>query len=414
VRPARAAALALAGLGVTAPLAGQGPALPADTTPVALIITVGPGPLLWERFGHNMIWLHDPARGADTAYNWGIFDWGEKNFLLNFIRGRMRYRMDGWNAERTLRFYEQSGRSVMVQTLGLTPAEAAALRDYIAWNARAENKYYNYDYYLDNCSTRVRDALDRALNGRLATILRAKPAASTFRSSTARLMAHNPALDLGLMFLLGRGTDRPITAWDESFIPMDLARHLRGIAIRGDDGRPRPLVIHQEVLASGDRFPERREPPRWIPEYLLVGGVLGSLLAWAGLRAGRSRSRWLFVTLGGGWALVAALAGLVLTFLWTATDHTIAASNENILQANLLSVGLFGAMVAWAWGRESAGRAARGLAAAIAALSVLGFLLQVLPGFYQVNGDVLAFFVPANLGMAAGARLSAERTPAPR
>jgi hypothetical protein len=227
-------------------------------------------------------------------------------------------------------------------------------------------------------------------------------------------MAHNPALELGLMFLLGRGTDRPITAWEESFIPMDLARDLRGIAIRGDDGRPRPLVAHEETLASGSRYPERREPPRWIPEFLLAGGVLGSFLAWAGFRAGRGRGRWLFVTCGGAWALVTALAGLVLTFLWTATDHTIAAANENILQANLLSLGLFGAMVAWAWGRESAGRAARGLAAVIAGLSVLGFLLQVLPWFSQVNGDVLAFFVPANLGMAAGARLSAERTPAPR
>jgi hypothetical protein len=104
----------------------------------------------------------------------------------------------------------------------------------------------------------------------------------------------------------------------------------------------------------------------------------------------------------------------VLTFLWTATDHTIAAANENILQANLLSVGLFGAMVAWAWGRESGSRAARALTTAIAALSVLGFLVQVLPGFTQVNGDVLAFCLPANLGMAAGARLSVERTPAPR
>jgi hypothetical protein len=111
---------------------------------------------------------------------------------------------------------------------------------------------------------------------------------------------------------------------------------------------------------------------------------------------------------------VTALAGLVLTFLWTATDHTIAAANENILQANLLSAGLFGAMVASAWGRASAARAVRSLATAIAVLSVLGLLLQVLPWFFQVNGDVLAFFVPANLGMAAGARFSAERTPAPR
>ena len=411
---ARALALALAGLGIAAPLAGQGPEPATETTPVAYILTVGPGPLLWERFGHNMIWLHDPSRGADTAYNWGIFDWEEENFLLNFIRGRMRYRLEGWNAERTLRFYERSGRSVTVQALGLTPAEATLLRTDIEWNAREENKHYAYDYYLDNCSTRVRDALDRAVHGRLAAILRAKPATSTFRSSTARLMAHNPALELGLMFLLGRGTDRPITAWDESFIPMDFARHLRGIAIRGDDGRPRPLVVREEVLATGDLFPERRAPPRWIPGFLLAGGLLGSILTWAGFRAGRGRGKWLFVTLGGGWALLSALAGLVLTFLWTATDHTIAAANENILQANLLGVGLFGAMVAWAWGRESGSRAARGLATAIVALSVLGFLVQVLPGFSQVNGDVLAFFLPANLGMAAGVRLSAERTPAPR
>ncbi|MEO7501078.1 MAG: hypothetical protein ABIW94_00435, partial [Gemmatimonadaceae bacterium] len=38
------------------------------------LMTMGPGDAVWEKFGHNAIWIHDSARNTDVAYNWGLFD----------------------------------------------------------------------------------------------------------------------------------------------------------------------------------------------------------------------------------------------------------------------------------------------------------------------------------------------------
>jgi hypothetical protein len=44
------------------------------------------------------------------------------------------------------------------------------------------------------------------------------------------------------------------------------------------------------------------------------------------------------------------------------------------------------------------------VALAVAALAVLGLLLEVLPGFDQVNHDILALMLPAHLGLLGALR----------
>jgi hypothetical protein len=41
-------------------------------------------------------------------------------------------------------------------------------------------------------------------------------------------------------------------------------------------------------------------------------------------------------------------------------------------------------------------------ATTVAALAVAGFVLQVLPGLDQVNGEILALTLPAHFGLAWG------------
>ena len=150
---------------------------------------MGVGTRVWERFGHNAILVDDRQRGTRTAYNYGLFDFRQEDFLLRFIQGRMWYWMQGLDADAMVRSYVRDNRSVWVQELDLSPEERLALRDFLVWNERPENRHYRYDYYRDNCSTRVRDALDRVLNGRLRARTDSVATGTTYRFHTKRLTA---------------------------------------------------------------------------------------------------------------------------------------------------------------------------------------------------------------------------------
>jgi hypothetical protein len=215
---------------------------------VVYLMTIGPGSAIWESFGHNAIWVRDQARGTDIAYNYGMFDFAQPGFIPRLMRGEMRYWMEGFDGPMSARYYANANRTVILQELNLTPSERVSLRDYLEWNARPENRFYDYDPYGDNCSTRVRDALDRALGGTLRTMLEGVHTETSYRSHTQRLTAHALAAYTGLMLALGQTMDEPINAWQEGFIPMKLAEHLRTIRLGGPDGNPVPLVLAETVL----------------------------------------------------------------------------------------------------------------------------------------------------------------------
>jgi len=368
------------------------------------IRTMGPGADVWERFGHNAIVVEDQANGSRTAYNYGMFSFRQENFILRFIQGRMHYWMAGFPAEEDLARYVAAGRWVREQELNLTPTQRAAVRDYLEWNARPENRFYRYDYFLDNCSTRVRDAIDQVLGGALHAQNLA-PASGTFRFHTQRLVDNSLSLYTGLLLALGARVDRPQTRWDEMFLPFKLREYLGSATITDSTGATIPLVLHEQTLFESDRYPVPEVPPDWWPGYLATGLLLGGLLWWGGA-AGRARlaARRTLLLLGMVWALVTGAAGAILAGLWALTDHVAAASNENVLQCSLLALALAAVLPSALRDRSGPRQAARMLAVLVAGLSLLGVVLKVLPMFHQVNGQVLALIVPANLGLALGVR----------
>ena len=131
------------------------------------VITMQPGEIFWERFGHNALVVDDPAKGPPMSYNFGFFNLEEPGFFRRFARGEMEYELVALPLEQDLAYYREVGRGVSLQWLDLDPARATRLAAALAENARPENARYRYDYFTDNCSTRVRDAIDRALGGTL-------------------------------------------------------------------------------------------------------------------------------------------------------------------------------------------------------------------------------------------------------
>jgi len=367
------------------------------------LMTMGPGKRVWERFGHNAIWIHDPVRGTDQAYNYGLFDFHQQNFLLRFIQGRMWYWMQGFPAESYIEQYRRANRSVWVQELEMAPQARRELQEFLEWNERPENRFYHYDYYRDNCSTRIRDALDRALGGRIHQTTQSALTNRTYRFHTLRLTANDPPVYSGLLLALGQPVDRPISAWEEMFLPLAMREHLRELTVAGKDGAPVPLVRSERTLFEATEPTPPSTPPFWLPFYLAIGLALGGSAYGLGIRARRSRpARLGFLMLTWMWVLVTGTAGVVLAGLWGLTDHAAAYYNENILQMNILALPLVWLLPGFVRGRRSSARFALRLATAVAAISVVGLVLKLLPQFYQINAQVIALALPAHAGVAAG------------
>ena len=151
------------------------------------VMTMQPGEIFFERFGHNAIVVDDPALAEPVSYNFGFFDMEEPDFMSRFVRGDMRYRLVALPLSQDLAYYREVGRGVTVQWLDLDEAQARGLADALAENARPENAVYRYDYFTDNCSTRVRDALDATLAGALQRQLTSRSRGNTFPGDAARL-----------------------------------------------------------------------------------------------------------------------------------------------------------------------------------------------------------------------------------
>ena len=373
-----------------------------DLTVYAL--TFGPGEHPFLKFGHNAI-LVQPKEGTGWVFNFGTFDFADPDLLLKFLRGRFSYWLSVGGAEATLEAYRAEDRTVLSQELDLTPAQKSALWQALRENARPENRAYLYDYFFDNCSTRVRDAIDRVIGGRIREAGRA-PAALTLRAHALRSVADYLPEYLGLYLGLARATDLPIDSWTESFLPDRLAALLRTVRLPDGAGAgERPLVRSEQVIYQSTRPPKPERPPQWAAYFLVVGVVVGALLLFLGRTARRiSALRVAFGVLTSLFGMVAGLLGLILIFFWAFTNHKVAYANANILQLApwLLVLSVYGIGVAS--GSPKAVRRAAWLVLSAVFLSASGIVAKALPGLNQDNWPFILACLPIWTGLWLGLR----------
>jgi hypothetical protein len=365
----------------------------ASAAPRIGVMTMLPGEIFFERFGHNAIVVDDPALGEPVSYNFGFFDLDEPGFIGRFVHGDMRYRLVALPLRQDLAYYDEVGRGVSVQWLDLTPAQAQAVAEALAENAKPENARYRYDYFTDNCSTRVRDALDRALGGALQRQLAGRSQGNTYRSEAVRLASPATWMWLGFDIGLGPASDVPLSRWQEAFVPMRLAASLA--EANGTEGRP--LVAMEQRLLPHRLAPEPAEGPRrWWP-WLLAGLALAiGVLALA-----QRRPRVLAAGAVAAWSLL-GLLGALLAFLWLGTEHRFAWANANLLLFDPLCLLLIPGGWTIARGRTTSPRFRIVLAlVAIAALATLPLQLVPQP---QAQAPWIALLLPLHLALFAALR----------
>lgn len=364
------------------------------------LLTYGATNVLWERFGHDALAIRDTVTGQDYAYNWGMFDFNAPNFATRFLTGETHY----WMTPYPTGPYNQSNyiddnRSIRMQRLALTAVERGALLDFVMWNSQEPNKFYRYDYYQDNCATRVRDAIDRVLKGRLKTALDTSKTALTWRSETERVTASDFFVYPGIELALGRNADNALTPWQASFMPERLADALTTVILKNEAGQRYRLTATDSVIFASTRVPMPIDPP----DRLAMAALLGLTLA--GIVALLADSRFavlrgLLVAFATLWYLVGGILGTALLLAGTATKHApYMGANTTLWQIHplLLFAALF---VPIALYRRQTTQIPRILVSIIALFAVFGLLLQLVPMFSQSSGVVLAVTVPVHIALA--------------
>jgi len=391
-----AMAATVVALATTSPSAS---AEPGDDLTIS-VLTFGPGDHPFFKFGHNAI-LVQSRSGPGWVYNFGTFAFDSPALIPKFLRGRFMYWLSVSGVEDTMESYTAANRSILAQEIDLPSAQKWALWQSLRANARPENREYLYDYFRDNCSTRVRDAVDRVVDGAVRKAGQA-PAAMTFRAHALRMVADLWPEYVGLYLGLGRATDVPINRWEESFLPERLADLLRSVRI-SDGSATRSLVKSEKIIHQARRPAKPAAPPNWIIYFLLVGvGVGGGmfLLGWRGRRLPWARILFgcLLSAIGG----LLGLLGLIMLCLWGLTDHRAAYANANIMQLAPWAIVLLWYGIGVVRGRTRATRRARYLVLSIAAFSFAGIVCKVLPGANQDNWPFIVSCLPIWLGLLGG------------
>ena len=302
------------------------------------LITCGAGEALYEAFGHSAIRISDPDQGLDVVFNYGVFDFNQENFYLNFAQGNMLYRLGISQTQDFIYSYRYYGRSVREQVLNLDSAERLAVFQFLDQNLLPENCNYLYNYFRDNCSTKIPQMLDSALGGRITWNHSQINGKTSYRSLIYDYTAFQPWGRLGIDLGLGAVIDGAIEGKDLNFLPFELEKSFNRAVIR-KDMTAFPLVLEQRTLFEAPVF---FGTPPFIsgPDFVFTLIFLLTMAAWffsgripALLRSVRAL---LFFFSG--------LLGLVECGIWFFTNHTDAAWNFNLLWAcpMLLPAGFLG------------------------------------------------------------------------
>ena len=285
------------------------------------LMTVAPGEYLYSTFGHSALRVRDPQNRIDRCYNYGTFDFNQPYFILKFCRGKLRYFL---NIE-SYRSFEYSNfqdrRPMQEQLLNLRQDQRQRIFELLETNALEQNRYYQYDFFYDNCATRIRDIVKETFYQEITFDSSHLALGSTMRQLLHPYLTKMPWTRFGIDLVLGYSADRRASPEDFMFLP----DHIHDIFAHTQ-------IPAGPLVASGRRIPE------WsFPEASVKAGFFDSpllvmcLVAVIGLLSmANPRTERIFDFI---FWLVLGLAGLIIAFLWFATDHSSTKMNLNILWA---------------------------------------------------------------------------------
>ena len=294
------------------------------------VLTIAPGSSLNDAFGHNAFRIKDESKNLDTTFDYGRFDFEAPNFYLNFARGKLNYSLGTSNYYDFLSFYIRQNRTVKEQVLNLTQSQKQKLYNFLIENYKPENRNYLYEFFFDNCATKIKDVTKITLNNNIAFNEPKGFEQETFRTLIHNNLNKNSWGSLGIDVALGSVIDRKATPEQHMFLPENIYKFFENATIKNSN---KPLVKESKTLYNQKK---RIKPTSFFTSPLFVFGLVGLLMLFITYKdyKNEKRSKWLDVILFS----ITGIIGIFILLLWFATDHTGTHQNYNLLWAFALNL----------------------------------------------------------------------------
>lgn len=284
------------------------------------IITIGPyEDELYSAFGHSGIRYRDKLNNIDLFYNYGIFDFDQPNFYLNFLNGRLLYMVGKYNYQTVENFYINQKRYVKEQVLNLNNSEKIILFNYLEQNIRPENRTYLYNYVYNNCATKIRDILITVYGERIT--FKKKSDNKTIRALMDKYLKNNKWGDLGIDICLGLEIDKKASYSEEMFLPEYLFNNLEDSFL--DDNVN--LISKTNIINSNSPVINKNI---FQPKYIF----LLFLIICVFLSFRQIKYSLLYIYFDFTVFFISGVIGVLLIYLWFFTDH-LSSFNYNLIWA---------------------------------------------------------------------------------
>jgi hypothetical protein len=288
------------------------------------LLTILPGKEIYSMYGHSALRVVIPDRNFDNVFNWGVFDFSTPNFGLKFAKGRLDYMLAVYPYDRFMQEYFREQRTVISQRVNLLPSEKERLLALALENMKPENVSYRYDFFYDNCATRIRDIIDNSVEGTLSLSQNKKRENPTFRELIDKYQKPYRWLDLGIDLLLGLPADKRARASEQMFLPDFLMSNLSDAVVARADGE-HDLLDDPEIVYDFETTPVTSN--RFTSPFFILWSVVALVLA---ISLSNMKSYWqrridiLILT-------VYSLLTLLLLFSTFFTDHQALKWNANVI-----------------------------------------------------------------------------------
>ena len=294
------------------------------------ILTVGPGKSLNDAFGHSAFRIKDLGKGIDYVFGYGEYDFDAPFFYLKFTRGQLNYLLNKTTFNKFYRTYKYYNRSIDEQILNLTQTEKQKLYDYLINNYKPENRRYLYEFFFDNCATKIKDVTNISVNNNLTFNTPKGFNDATFRTLIYSKVNKNTWGSFGIDIALGAVIDRQATPEQHMFLPQNIYRFFKSATIKSSN---KPLVKKTHNLYKEKAAPQISH---FLSSPIFILSILSVFIIFITYNnyKNKRRSIWLDIFL----FTITGLVGIVILLLWFATDHTGTHQNYNLLWACALNI----------------------------------------------------------------------------
>ena len=294
---------------------------------IAYLITCGPGTETYSIYGHSALRIAIPAKHSDIIYNWGVFDTSTKFFAWKFAKGRLDYMLDTEITKGFLQSYFFEQRYVYSQRINIDSKELRKLTELINENLRPENIKYRYDFFYDDCSTRIRDLLEKSIGEKLKYPPPEQGRVPTFREMVAKYQNPYPWLKFGVDLIMGSTSDKKAHFRDQMFLPIDMMNGLSKTVVNRADKRI-PLLQNPVILLDFSN-PQIKQSFFTSPTFVFTILIIGIMIIGA-LTKSRKTIRIIDIII---YSVFSVLAVLMIFFNFF-TDHLQMKWNLNIIWLN--------------------------------------------------------------------------------